>query len=187
MFSPGQIRDLIDGRPIVDGFAYGKSDEAAVDALHRNVCRAIERQTSTLSRIVWDDYGSGYASFVDAWFYREESGWAGPAISGAQSWQGLAVLLSRLSPYFVFLEGHKSWDERGGSSYMPSFGDIDRLSSPAVAALAGQVQAVLEQHGLIRLHATDLSAPLDPSIRVPSLFSAPGTYLEYDALFYWED
>ncbi|GAA1756463.1 hypothetical protein GCM10009747_13680 [Agromyces humatus] len=39
----------------MDGFAYEKSDEAAVDALHRNACCAVEIQTRTLSRIVWDD------------------------------------------------------------------------------------------------------------------------------------
>ncbi|MEL7974776.1 hypothetical protein AAG589_02840 [Isoptericola sp. F-RaC21] len=187
MFTPEQVRDLVEGRPVVDDFAYGRSDEAAVRALHRTVCREVERRTGTRSRIAWDHYGSGYASFVDAWFFRDEPGWAGRKAGGDRSWQGLTVLLSRLSPYVVFLEGNRSWGERTGSADMPTFAGVDRLTTPAVAEIAPQVQAVVERHGLVRLHASDLGTPLAPDVQVPTLLSDPGSYREFDALFHWED
>lgn len=186
MFSPEQIRELIDGRPIVADFAYGKSDAAAVNALHRNACREVEKQTLMSSRIEWDRYGSGHASFTDAWFYREEPGWAGPVMD-APSWCGLGVLLSRLSPYFVFMEGFKSWSDGGEASYHPEFGAVDLITTPVVADAAPSIQRVLEQQGLIRLHASDLDIDLDPQIHVPTVLSRPGRQVEFDALFYWED
>ena len=99
---------------------------------------------------------------------------------------GLVILLSRLSPYFVFMQGHKHWHEKGGSSYMPSRQAVDEISCPGVVLLARKVQPLLESEGLRRLFRGDLSVPLVAGTSVPTILSDE-PYTEFDALFHWED
>jgi len=145
------------------------------------------RATGASSRIEWNHYGSGYASFIDAWFYKPTPEFSVPdPVPHGEEHFGLVVLLSRLSPYFVFMQGHKHWHGSGGSSYLPAFEAVDELSCSGVLSLAEQVQPLLEGHSLRRLLRADLSTPLLPGTFVPTIL-ADEPHTEFDALFYWED
>ena len=63
---------------------------------------------------------------------------------------------------------------------------VDRLDSPAVAALAERAQPVLERHGLARARRAELETPLPPDLSIPTILSDP-PYAVFDALFHWED
>ena len=99
---------------------------------------------------------------------------------------GLVVLLSRLSPFFVFMEAEKSWHTHGGSSYLPEFEMIDRLPTHVVADLAHQVQAILESYGLVRASRDELMESLPLALYVPTILTNRA-FSQFDALFYWED
>ena len=187
MLSPQAIARLLAQQPITQRQPWASGDERLVEEYLRRVGIAVEKETQTHSRIEWDDYGSGYASFVDAWFYRTT-----PEFDVERSYRhgeahvGLVVLLSRLSPYFVFMEGEKHWHAHGGSSYLPDFDMLDRLQTPAVASLAQQVQRVLESNGLERVLREQLEAPLAPGTHVPTNLADDG-FTQFDALFHWLD
>ena len=161
-------------------------DEVVVDAFLRRACDDVAARAGVAARIEWDHYGSGYASFVDAWFYRPTPAFRLPGAHRGEAYVGLAVLLSRLSPYFVFLQGTKHWHEKGGSSDMPSLAGIDAIDSRPVADLARTIEPILESHGLVRVRRGQLSSALPAGTAVPTVLGDP-PYTQFDALFHWED
>lgn len=159
----------------------------AVDEFYRRLCDSVAAATDTRSRIEWDHYGSGYASYVDAWFYRPTPGFdVDEPLGNGEEHKGLVVLLSRLSHYFVFMEGSKYWDKEGGSGYMPDFSMLDQLPTPAVAELAAHIQPLLQEAGLVRASRQDLETLLPQGTAVPTILGEE-PYRHYDALFHWED
>lgn len=178
LLTDADIADLLAGRPITTLAPWADADADAIDAHLADACAALEQALGARSRIVWDDYGSGYASFVDAWFTL--------APPQAASGTGLVVLFSRLSPCYVLMEGDKSWNADGGSSYLPCFEMVDRFASAGVTRMAQAAQDVLDRRGFVRATAAALSAPLAPGLAVPTIL-ASGGLTQFDALFHWED
>ncbi len=142
-----------------------------------------------MSRIEWDHYGSGYASFVDAWFYRPDAAFALASPTNYDNeYVGLVVLLNRFSPFYALAQGYKGWSVRPGNaySYLPSLDSIDSLTVPAVQEIAESCSAVLASYGLRRLNAETLSRPLPPGTRIATNLSGHA-YTYFDALFNWDD
>ena len=64
--------------------------------------KQIEREHGLRARVEWGHYGSGYASFIEAWFYPADGRARLPPLqAGDERHAGLVVLLSRLSRYCV--------------------------------------------------------------------------------------
>lgn len=181
------IGNLLSQTCISTAHPWCTNDEVQIDTFYKSICAAIAQSTGTNTRIEWNHYGSGYASFVDAWFYKPAPEFAAPELAGpGEAYAGVAVLLSRLSPYFVLMEGEKQWDDRGASSYMPCIEWVDNFTRAAVESLAAEIEAVLEERGLRRLRRDDVSSPLPNGTAVPTILSdAP--YTVFDAVFHWED
>jgi hypothetical protein len=187
LFSAKELDLLLAQECISFDHPWSTRDESQIDSYLKTICEEISLATNTLSRIEWGHYGSGYASFVDAWFYRPTPAFDVPSpVRRGEEHVGLVVLLSRLSPYFVFMEGEKRWHTKGGSSYLPAFEGVDSLFSPGVLDLVAPVQKVLEGRGLLRLSKGELSSLLPPGMQVPTILGDP-PYIEFDALFHWED
>jgi hypothetical protein len=147
LFTPGQLSQLLSQTSISSEQPWCTNDERSIDEYYRDVCEDLMRATGASSRIEWNHYGSGYASFIDAWFYKPTPEFSVPdPVPHGEEHFGLVVLLSRLSPYFVFMQSHKHWHGSGGSSYLPAFEAVDELSCSGVLSLAEQVQPLLEGH-----------------------------------------
>lgn len=187
MLSDLEVNRLLKQQSITERQPWCTEAEQQVDAFYRLVIERVKQRAECLSLAEWDHYGSGYASYIEAFFYRDTPDFAvdQPLRYGNER-KGLVVLLSRLSPYYVFMEYERRWHKHGGSSCLPDGTSVDVLTAPAVSQLALQVQPVLDAQGLIRLHAADLAEPLQPGIRVPTILGDP-PYTRFDALFYWED
>jgi hypothetical protein len=187
LLTESDIQRLLVAQPITDREPWASADEFTVEARLKEFCADVEQITGAKSRIEWDHYGSGYASFVDAWFYKDTTGFAVTAgIDRGEAHMGLVVLLSRLSPYFTFMEGFKHWHAKGGSSYLPGFDMVDRFETPAVTELAAQVQSVLESRGMARASREELEPGLPDGVSPPTIMSDP-PFRFFDALYYWED
>ncbi|WP_256080918.1 hypothetical protein [Massilia sp. YIM B04103] len=185
--SDNEISSLLSQQTISPQYPWATNDLQEIEKFFKFIILELERKSHVKSRVEWGHYGSGYASFVDAWLYRESADFdAKYRPTHGKSYAGLVVLLSRLSPYFVLLEGEKSWDGNGGSSYLPQFDAIDAFQTLSVAELAEQVQPILEGHGLIRLSHSMLDEPLNPKFHVPTVLTDRAFTL-FDAFFYWED
>jgi hypothetical protein len=182
-----QISALLSERSISLEYPWVTNDFQEVERFFKVIIAETRRVAQADAMVEWANYGSGYASFVDAWFYRESDEFSARyKPPRGKSYTGLVVVLSRLSPYFVLMEGEKSWAGEGASSYLPHLDSVDGFRTQAVVDLANQVQPILEKYGLIRLSHAMLDKPLDPLIDVPTvLTNRPFTL--FGALFHWED
>jgi hypothetical protein len=184
-----EVGRLLAQQSISQEHPWASNNEQVIYAHLRTVCDKVERATGLKALIDQEHYGCGYASFLDAWFHRP---FAMPDFKRnrrhMETRAGLVVLLSSLSPFFVFMEGMKSWSYESGGTYLPDFGMVDDLKNPEVLQLAEQVQPILEGHGLVRAYRDQLNALLPPGTRVATLFnSRMEGYCQFDALFHWED
>lgn len=190
LLSPHDVTCLLQpvAQCISDEYPWVSNDEQAIEKHFKGVCAQVMRVTHTKSRIEWNHYGSGYASFVDAWFYKNTPDFnAKRPVRYGEEHTGLTVLLSRLSPYFVFMESEKQWDVHGGGyQALPELEMIDRLETPVVIALSQQIQSELEQCGLVRAYKEQLTSLLPTGTRVPTVLTDRG-FTQFDALFHWED
>jgi len=187
MFSITEIELLLSGHSISDANPWGAGNEKVIEDFYRGVVAEVESSTGALSRVEWDHYGSGYASYIDAWFYKVDDSFY-PKIHAkyGEHYVGLIVLLSRLSPYFVFMEGEKNWHSHGGSGYLPDYTMVDDLVTPGPKTLAAEVEPILLKNGLVRRRAKDLEAALPQGIHIETNLS-DGAYRNFDALYYWYD
>ena len=187
LLSSQQIQNILAQRGISNALPWVRNNKNLVDDVYRELIDKICSITGCLAKVVWNDYGSGYASYVDAWLYKPNDEFSLKGIqSDVEGYTGLVVLLSRLSPYYVFMEGEKQWHSRGGSSYLPEFSMLDTLQTAAVNILAVQVEETLHAAGLVRLKRSDISSPM-PQDFVVHTNLADGDFTEFDAIFHWED
>lgn len=167
-----QLSLLLRGEPICQDPPWCQGVKSVED-YYRWVLAEVERKTGWKCEVEWGHYGSGYASYVDVWIHQPHS----PGL-------GLGLLLSRLSPYFVFFQNQV--DLRNGRRTTYSLPDLELTDDYADSKLAAAVQKVLEEQQLVRLYAQELTHPLPPGTAVPTLLGDP-PYSQWDALFYWED
>lgn len=186
-FNDSDLEKLLAGQSIANHYPWNSKNDAVVEQFYRNVCQQVQAATDTSSVLEFDDYGSGYASYIDAWFYRNQPQFRLTSVGHEHHYTGLIILFSRLAPYFVFMQGERSWSEnQGSSSYLPEMDMLDDLYADPVCELAKTVQPLLEGLGLKRLLRAELSGILDKKWQVPTILNS-GDFTEYDALFYWED
>jgi hypothetical protein len=186
LLSPQQVDLLVGEKTISDRYPWSTQDGELIESFLREVCKEVSRAVDLESRCEWNHYGSGYASFVEAWFYKQNADFEDdfPEEEDGGAYIGLTVLLSRLSPYFVFLQASKGWNKHSYRGSLPNFLGVDQLTSPHVARLADIVQPILEGKGLVRAFQSQLRDEIDTC--VPTILKdAP--FIQFDALFYWED
>ena len=160
-------------------------DAHAVDVELRALVARLELQCELLSQCEFDHYGSGYASFVDAWFYRADQTF-GTSTRGLQKCAGLCVIFCRHAPCFALLEGTKTWGEKAASSYLPSLDAVDQFATDAVRTLAGEITNVLADMGFTRLARAQLGSKLEDVFHIQTNLSDP-PFSTFDALFQWMD
>lgn len=92
-----QVTRLLEGKSITDQEPWCTENDAVVNAFYQEVVDGICKSFSLRSRVVFDDYGSGYASFVEVWLYQDSDLFR---LGPGNHFIGLVVLLSQLSPFF---------------------------------------------------------------------------------------
>ncbi len=124
MLTETQIQLLLHQKSISDEWPWGTNDQREIDKHIQSIVAEVCRKLQLEEKTVYDHYGSGYASYVDCWFYRPDKDFR---VSAGDDYQGLVVLLSRLSPYYVVGQGQKSWHKTGGAAYLPRFQFVDEI------------------------------------------------------------
>lgn len=182
IFSNDEIVSLI-REDALPRFPPPKNEAVLADFFRATVAK-IRAGTGTMDRTEWTHYGSGYASFVDAWFYHPDG--RARRSTNQEHHAGLFVLLSRLTRFYALGQADKAWHAKGGSSYMPALGLIDAIEHPALQPTADQIESILNESGLQRICRADLEPLIAPELAVPTLLS-DRPFRVFDALFYWMD
>ena len=183
-FSAGEVERLIRGLPVREPLPFEPANDGAIRRFYEGLVGQIEREQGLRARVEWNHYGSGYASFIEAWFYPADGRARLPGRE--EGHVGLVVLLSRLSRCFVLGQDEKRWSDGGGSAGLPNFSTVDDIAHPAVLPFVGPVTARLTAAGLQRLHRQDLAALLPETLQVPTILTDL-PFRQFDALFHWED
>lgn len=181
--SNSDIGRLLKQQPITDEWPWNSGDESVIHKHIKDIVAELCQKLRLKDRSEYGHYGSGYASYVDCWLYREDAEFR---VATGDWYRGLVILFSTLSKHYVLGEGEKSWHAKGGSTYLPSFAFVDKLDRPAVASLERGVSRILASRGLVRQSAEDLSDFLPRDTSVPTNLGDP-PWRHFDALFYWED
>ncbi len=188
-FDAAEVARLIQGQPVRGPLPFDPADDQNIRRFYEGLVRLIEETQGLCARVEWNHYGSGYASFIAAWFYLTDgSARRTPFRSGEERHMGLTVLFSRLSPYFALTEDEQTWslDGRSGSGCLPDFETVDEITHPVLRAYVDPVTTRLETVGLQRIYRQDLAAFLPETCRVPTILTDE-PFRQFDALFYWED
>src|SRR5258706_5399207 len=123
LLSEPQLRTIIAGRPVGDRFPYLGGTESdieqhlhrAVDALRSNGLLEIDAD--------FDHYGSGYASYIH--LSCQKSGGRSKVRRGdVDSIDGIAIYLSRLTPFAIYGSEHRT---KSAASRSRTFLDLSRL------------------------------------------------------------
>ena len=178
-----EVAGLICGEELIR-FPPVRRPTSELEAFYTSLVKEITHITGCAEKTEWNHYGSGYASFVDAWFYFPD-GLARGALAGEHH-HGIYVLLSRLSCFYVVGQGEKTWQQNGGSSYMPHLDSVDSVEHEALLPLECQIDAFLNASGLKRLHRAELELSISGEHKVPTILSG-ASLTQFDALFFWED
>lgn len=156
-------------------------------SFYPGLLRELKKKLGAKSKIDFDSHHQGFASYVDAWFYRDNDDFRDRQLGGKNCFAGLAVTLWRFGPYYILGEYTKSWGARTGTSGLPSFEGIDRFPTPAVRELSTVAENKLAEGGLVRLHRSQLATPLPEFYRgIPSNLR-DGEPRLFDAIFFWND
>jgi len=155
-----------------------------LESFYISLAKEITRLNGCGEKTEWNHYGSGYASFIDAWFYFPD-GRARGALEGEHH-HGIYVLLSRQSCFYVVGQGEKTWRSDGGSSYLPGLDSVDSVEHPALLPLERQIDQLLTASGLKRLRRAEMEPTIGGEHKVPTILSDV-PFTQFDALFFWED
>ncbi len=186
-FSAAEVARLVQGQPDGAPLPFDPADDPSIRLFYEGLVKQIEETQGLRARVEWHPYGSGYASFIEAWFYPADGRASlSPFHADDERHVGLVVLLSRLSRYFVLAQDEKSWSAVSGSAGMPNFSAVDDLDHPALLPHVAAVTTLLTVAGLRRLSRSDLAALLSEEVQVPTILTDQ-PWRQFDALFYWED
>ena len=159
----------------------------SIEHMYPDIVRDLVRQYRLETKVEWDSYGQGYASYVDAWFYRDQPEFRSPAATKAQKdFVGLDVLFCRLAPYYVMSEGTKFWHDRGGGGTMPGYTGVDEFPTRAVKDLSEKAAVFLNAQGLVRLSKVGVSEELPQEFHFDTNL-VDDKHRLFDALFFWYD
>ena len=183
-FSEDELTRLVAGDVLEHLAPLGFLENKSIEKIHHKAARTVENTLRVRSRIEWNHYGSGYASFVDAWFYFADGRARSPL--NEESHFGVVVLFSRVSRYYVLGQGEKFWHKTGEGSYLPDLKMVDSVTHAALKPLEQGIDRILPTFGLERVVKADLEPPISSDIEIPTILSDP-PYHVFDVLFHWED
>lgn len=153
----------------------------------KGLLRDVEARHRLNAVVETDPYAQGFASFVEAWFYRDRAPFRLPLRDdNTIRYRGLAILCCKLGPYVVMGELTRSWSHRSGTSGLPDYDFVDRFTAGDIDALASKCTEALAAEGIMRLGRSDLAPELPSELHIDSNLAGEQQRL-FDALFYWYD
>lgn len=192
MFTDDQLKKMIRKEPISDQYPYPEQDD---DLLTKHIQPLLNDFTraNIRYRVASDHFGCGYASYIQIVCWTDQFA-SVKVVDGERrkSRRGLFVYISRLSPVAAIMNNARQvecFDEAGevtGCSTQTPIEPkltIDGKFKP----LARDISRILMKHGFTLLQKKFVTQLLPFPADIPTLDRENGTYLVWDAVFYWED
>lgn len=196
MFSDEQLQMLIEGKIIGDTFPYDTYDEQEILAHINRLFYRINHIHNVVCEAEWDHFGSGYASFVEFFCYRNEDCVAVEEKNGMHEVEikGIIVDISRLASVAVIGEDVRQRKIRIETNEEVSGGQGSILDGPnslvvgeELETLSKELQKALQEFDYELMATEEISMPLSFQTKIPTIYRNERQYLVLDAIFYWED
>lgn len=184
--------DVLTGAFTTETYPWSTGREDTIESGIVALLKQLAARKRLETQISANHYGSGYASYIDCWLYRDTPEFRVSRYGdGWTAFDGLVVLISRHAPLFALGSGGKAWRPRGssgavGASYQLHLEDLDRFPRDAVRELIDPVSEFFESAGLARARREELEPLLDADVDIPTVLGGR-PYRIFDALFHWED
>jgi hypothetical protein len=181
------LRRLIAEECIGDREPWKGGSRAKIDRHLRATARCIRRKADLDLHTEFDDYGSGYASYVEIIGWPSDGSETRSPAPGSVEYSGIQVWLSRLAPIAAYGFGrlYRHDNGGGGQGFLTADGLYD-LPQPRWKQVEEGVQACLRKYGFHLLPADLANRELGFAGRIPTILTDP-PYCVFDAVFYWED
>lgn len=196
MFSNEQLQGLIEGKIVGNKFPYDTNNEQEIEAHIRRLFHRIKRIPNLVCEAEWNHFGSGYASFVEFFCYREEDIIVVEEKYGFREIKtdGIIIDICRLAPVAIIGEDERyktirtQTDEVVGGAHGSLLGRPKILDlSEKFQAIAEELKQALKEFDYELLEAEKMNQPLSFQTKIPTIYREPRDYLVVDAIFYWED
>ena len=183
LLTDDQLRDLVAGRPVGTDWPYVGGSEADIEK-HLRRAVAMLRSTGVLEvEADFEHYGSGYASYVHV-FCEKTRGRSRTHRDGTDWIDGIAVYLSRLTPFAIYGQEQRTKHATGGSQGYVSAADVYSLPAGDWQKESAAIRRVLRDLGFVLPERDRLVDRLPFRLRIPTVLDDKHVY---DAMFYWED
>lgn len=194
IFSNEQLKSLIDGEMIGEQYPYNTNNEQAVLDYLKMIRAEFNRMPNLYCEPDRLHFGSGYASYVE-WFFYTENEVKAEEKNGLRTIEkeGLVVDISLLSPVLLIGTGEKfatlcieTGDNIGGGKTF-FFQSLDLEIPEKFSTLKSNIERTFMKHHYTILQKEDVAPHLPFKAQIPTLHRDPQEYLIWDAIFYWED
>ncbi len=157
--SEQMLRQIIAGTPVGDIWPYNSGSEDAIEQHLRNCVAQLGLSTQIIVEADFDHYGSGYASYVDVFCYKND-GSSTRHRDETLPIDGLTIYLCRLAPVAVYGRNHKTRDARGGSSGFLNAENVDTTPPGQWESIAQEINKNLASLGFELLDRDTVSREL---------------------------
>ena len=192
MFTNDELKAMICREPISDQYPYPEQDD---DLLEQSLQPLLDdmARANICYRVSSNHFGCGYASYIQivCWTdqfvkVKEEDG------EREEDRRGLFVFISRLAPVAAIVNNawqFASFDETGEEiscgGTMPTYPELS--IDKKYKQLARDLSRLLMKHHFTLLQKKFVDKLLPFPAKIPTLDRESGTYLVWDAIFYWRD
>ncbi|WP_026673729.1 hypothetical protein [Alkalihalobacterium bogoriense] len=196
MFSNEQLQALIKGEIVGDTYPYDTNNEQEIEAHIRQLFYTINRIPNLVCEAEWNHFGSGYASFVEFFCYRQEDVTVVEEKFGFKGVEtnGIILDICRLAPVAIMGEDDRykkiciETNEVVSGAYGTLLDGANRLVvNENFQSMAEQLKKSLIEFGYVLLEAEKLNQSLSFQTKIPTIYRKPNQYKVMDAIFYWED
>ncbi|MHA6250387.1 hypothetical protein [Oceanobacillus sp. CAU 1775] len=194
LFSNDQLKSLIDGKMIGEIYPYITDDQQAVLNYLKMIRAEFERMPNLHCEPDLLHFGSGYASYVEWFFYTDDEVEISEK-NGMRTFdkEGLIVDISLQSPVILIGTGFKSNTIRietgeslnGAKTFFSE--PVDLEIPERFTTLKSIIERTFLKHHYTILQKEDVTPRLPFEAYIPTLHRDPHEYLIWDAIFYWED
>lgn len=196
MFSNEQLQALIKGEIVGDTYPYNTNNEQEIEAHIRQLFYKINRIPNLVCEAEWNHFGSGYASFVEFFCYRQEDVTVVEEKYGFKEVKtnGIILDICRLAPVAIMGEDDRykkiriETNEVVSGAYGTLLDGANRLVvNENFQSMAEQLKKSLKEFGYVLLEAEKINQSLSFQTNIPTIYRKPNQYKVMDAIFYWED
>ncbi len=193
-FNQAYLTDLVNAKTRGDFPPFSSGQWEDVDVYLKQVVGRLKDIKSLVLKADFDDYGSGFSSYVHLYLSKKDKSDVTVTVNGnltTEATDGLMIYLCRLAPFAVYAPGnwyttHQEGKWHSGGSHYIEASEVGQLPELDWQEELTLIKNTLQQFGISFLTEATLNRKLDFKINIPTILSDPPFHI-FDCLFYWAD